>query len=78
MGVLKLEKIVNRLAFLACVIVLLGGCQNVAPFERGILAKPEMAFEPNPQHANLKRQVYYSKEAASGGAATAGAGCGCN
>ena len=63
------------LVFLA---LMTAGCQHVEPWQRGTLARPEMSFESDALHASLKRQVFYSKESASGGAATAGVGCGCN
>ncbi len=56
----------------------LGACAGVQPWERGTLARPEMQLDPNPLQTGLYEQVYDSKEAASGGAGTAGAGCGCN
>lgn len=55
-----------------------GGCATVQPWERGDLARPEMAFEPDAQLATYRRHVEFSKEAASGGPALSGGGCGCN
>ena len=51
---------------------------DVEPWQRGTLARPEMQLDPNPLQTGLYEQVYDSKEAASGGTDTAGAGCGCN
>jgi|TARA_B110000977_G_scaffold29754_1_gene38765 hypothetical protein len=65
-----------RLLFL--VLVLLGGCETVQPWERGTLARPEMQLDSDPLETTLMEQVYESKEAASGGNGAAGAGCGCN
>ena len=65
-----------RLLFL--VLVLLGGCETVQPWERGPLARPEMQLDSDPLETTLMEQVYESKEAASGGNGAAGAGCGCN
>ena len=66
-------------ALLAGAVTLgLGACAGVQPWERGTLARPEMQLDPNPLQSGLYEQVYDSKEAASGGAGTAGAGCGCN
>ena len=59
-------------------IALLSGCANVQPWERGNLAKPEMAFDSNPGAAALLQHTYSSKEAASGGYGVGGGGCGCN
>ncbi|MDM4772364.1 DUF4266 domain-containing protein [Solimonas sp. SE-A11] len=64
-------------------VSLLSGCattarQDVQPWQRGTLAKSEMAFEPDPLMSEYRRQVQFSKEAASGGATIGGGGCGCN
>ncbi len=62
------------------IIVLVGltsACTQISPWERGILAKPEMALDPNPMHTLLRSHVYGSREAASGGGSTGGGGCGC-
>jgi Domain of unknown function (DUF4266) len=54
------------------------GCAPVAPWERGNLAKPHMALEPNPTLRALRGHTYMSREAAvSGSAAGGGGGCGC-
>ncbi len=62
------------------VLCLLVGCsaQPVQPWQRGDLARPEMAFEPDPLVASYRRHVQFSKEAASGGTTLGGGGCGCN
>ncbi len=54
------------------------GCATVQPWERGDLARPEMAFEPDPLLTGYRRHVEFIKEAASGGPALSGGGCGCN
>ena len=59
-------------------LVLLASCQTVEPWERDRLAQQEMQLTPNVLDARLSNQVFFSKEAASGGGATAGGGCGCN
>jgi outer membrane PBP1 activator LpoA protein len=58
--------------------VALCGCETVQPWERGILAKDEMQWQTNAMEAQLRNQIYTSKEASSGGAGAAGGGCGCN
>ena len=68
----------RRMLLVAAVALFSGACTSVEPWERGALARPEMQFDPNPLHGDLYEQVYDSKEAASGGSGTAGAGCGCN
>ena len=47
-------------------------------WERGNLARPEMAWDPDPLQAAACSQIYASKEAASGGASAGGGGCGCS
>ena len=59
-------------------LVLLASCQTVEPWERDRLAQQEMQLTPNVLDARLPDQIFFSKEAASGGGATAGGGCGCN
>ncbi|HUP91990.1 MAG TPA: DUF4266 domain-containing protein [Solimonas sp.] len=56
------------------------GCAThaVEPWQRGVLARSEMAWEPDPLLAGYRRHVQFSKEAASGGATLGGGGCGCN
>ncbi|MGQ9659270.1 MAG: DUF4266 domain-containing protein [Thermochromatium sp.] len=58
---------------------LLAGCAaQVAPWERGHLARPEMALEPYPLEAGVRQYVFFSKESVSGGYGLGGGGCGCN
>lgn len=54
------------------------GCSAVQPWERGTLAKTEMAWDPDPMKSALRDHVYFSKEGSSGGASSGGGGCGCN
>jgi hypothetical protein len=49
-----------------------------APWERGDLAKSSMKFDGDRLDLLAKQHVYFSKEAASGGAGVGGGGCGCN
>ena len=52
--------------------------ETVAPYDRGYLAEDGMLWDESPRNAKLKGHVYTSKEASSGGAGSAGGGCGCN
>jgi hypothetical protein len=66
---------------LASITLLLAGCagpQPVAAWEKGNLAKPIMAFDPDPMAARTRQQIFLSKEAASGGGSVGNSGCGCN
>ena len=58
--------------------MLAGACATVQPWQRGDLARAEMALEPDPVLSAYRRHVEFSKEAASGGASLGGGGCGCN
>jgi len=65
------------LALFAAVLVS-GGCATVEPYQRGHLARPDMALEPSPGTGRALEKTYASKEGASGGGAVGGGGCGCN
>jgi hypothetical protein len=67
-----------RLLAALALALLLAACAPVQPWERGRLAQPHMALEPDGLLAAMDEHVYSSKEAASGGAGAAGGGCGCN
>lgn len=53
-------------------------CAPVQPWERGDLAKPHMALDPEPSLSALRAHIFTSREAASGGASAQGGGCGCD
>ena len=69
-----------RITLLCMFMLALGACsaQPLKPWERGTLAKKEMAWSPDPLEEKLKQHVYFSKEGSSGGGHAAGGGCGCN
>lgn len=54
------------------------GCTTVQPWERDVLARPEMSLDANPLDAAIDDHIYFSKEASSGGRGFGGGGCGCN
>ena len=56
----------------------LAACAPVAPYQRGYLARPDMAFDPPVGTGKALEKVVTAKEAASGGASVGGGGCGCN
>lgn len=71
----------KRNSLLLLLALLLGsGCsiQSVKPWERGDLARSEMAWNPDVTEAAFREHVYFSKEASTGGATVGGGGCGCN
>lgn len=67
-----------RASILFVAIVMLGGCTVVQPWERDVLARPEMSLDAAPLDAAIDDHIYFSKEASSGGRGFGGGGCGCN
>jgi hypothetical protein len=55
----------------------LTSCSTVQPWERGNLAKPQMALDPYPLQSALRGHIYGSREAGAGGNSAQGGGCGC-
>lgn len=65
-------------ALLIALALTLAGCAGAPKaWERGALAAPEMAWEPDPLMGGYRDHVHLSKEQASGGASAGGGGCGC-
>jgi Domain of unknown function (DUF4266) len=62
------------------VIASLCGCAIAPPqpWEKGLLAKPEMTMSADPLDQRFVQHIYSSKENASGGYGVGGGGCGCN
>ena len=69
-----------RFAILAVALCALcaSGCTAVAPYQRGYLARQDMAFDADPGPMKSIEKTFAAKDAASGGAAVGGGGCGCN
>ena len=64
---------------LAALALIAAACSPVAPYQRGYLARPDMAMEPaQAGTARALEKTYAAKEAAFGGASVGGGGCGCN
>ncbi len=59
---------------------LLSGCSHlgVKPWQRDVLARPDMQLGDEALGQALDDHLYFSKEASSGGRSFAGGGCGCN
>ena len=70
----------NKIKLFACLCVLAcaSGCSTVKPWQKGTLAKNEMAFIPDPLESKLSDHIYFAKEATGAGAEISGGGCGCN
>jgi len=56
----------------------LAGCTTVEAWERGRLARADMAITPEPEREWLHSHVQTSREAAQGDHGAGGGGCGCN
>jgi hypothetical protein len=69
-----------RLGLIALAMATLAGCSSIGikPWQRDILARPEMALDAYPIDSAFDEHIYFSKEAASGGRGFGGGGCGCN
>jgi hypothetical protein len=79
-GLAKRRRCVRALAAAAVASTMgasLAGCAAVAPWDRGDLAKPHMAPDPDPMRTAMRVHIFASREAASGAAAATGGGCGC-
>ena len=58
--------------------VVLTGCQNVKPWQRGALADKTMRLDLSPLHTAQMEHTWFSREEANGGRSVGGGGCGCN
>lgn len=63
---------------LALSLLAASGCTSVKPWERDVLARPDMAWEPDALEARRNTHIHYSKEASLPGGGAGGGGCGCN
>lgn len=70
-------KLIYKLVCLALLLNLIA-CSQVKSWERGNLARPEMAFSNDPLAEKIKDHIFFSKEGSSSATAGAGGGCGCN
>ncbi len=53
------------------------GCAQIAPWERGNLAKPQMAMDLYPMLNEMRGHNFGSREAGSVSGSGGGGGCGC-
>ncbi|OIO57057.1 MAG: hypothetical protein COX57_00770 [Alphaproteobacteria bacterium CG_4_10_14_0_2_um_filter_63_37] len=74
-------RIIPTTLVLAGVLVGATGCDlltRVMPYEREILAQPQMQFGQSPQRGAFENHTFESREGAAGGIGEEGGGCGCN
>ncbi|KQV61849.1 MULTISPECIES: DUF4266 domain-containing protein [unclassified Duganella] len=69
-----------RLLLISAVLAALSGCalKPVQPWEKGELSRTDMLIQGDGLETRFNEHIYTSKEAASGGSAVGGGGCGCN
>jgi hypothetical protein len=72
------ESNLARAIAIAGIVLPLGACAGVQPWDRDVLARPEMQIVSDPIEAATDEHIYFSKEASSGGQGFGGGGCGCN
>ena len=68
----------GAVGLLASTVAALAGCARVEPWDRDILARPDMQIVSDPIETAADEHIYFSKEASSGGQGFGGGGCGCN
>ena len=68
----------TRLTVLPLVCAACCQCSHVPLTKRGILADYTMEPNRDPLWSGLGEHIFFSREAASGGRAIGGGGCGCN
>jgi hypothetical protein len=69
---------VIRIFLLLLLPSILFACAPVKSWERGNLARPEMAFSNDALAEKIQDHIYVSKEGSSSATAGSGGGCGCN
>ena len=62
----------------AAAIMGAAGCAGIEPWDRDVLARPDMQIVSDPIESAADEHIYFSKEASSGGQGFGGGGCGCN
>ncbi len=54
------------------------GCVTVQPYEREVLARPDMQLDSNAALGHAESHAIEVREGSSGGLGGGGGGCGCN
>ena len=68
----------HGIALLLGIVLLATACAGVKPWERDQLARPDMAWDPDPLEATQRSHIHFSREGSIGGGDAGGGGCGCN
>jgi hypothetical protein len=71
-------RLVGATLAMLILVLLASGCAVVKPWERNLLARRDMGFEPDALEAAREGHIYFSKEASMPGGGAGGGGCGCN
>ena len=64
--------------FVSLILVLATGCVTVQPYEREVLARPDMQLDSNAALGHAEGHAIEVREGSSGGLGGGGGGCGCN
>lgn len=75
---MKVARLVFCLAACGTAALAVTACAGVEPWDRDVLARPDMQIVSDPVEAATDEHIYFSKEASSGGQGFGGGGCGCN
>ncbi|HIF94847.1 MAG TPA: DUF4266 domain-containing protein [Myxococcales bacterium] len=54
------------------------GCVAVKPWEKDLLARPDMAWDEDPRLSTIRDHIHFSKEGSLPAGGGASGGCGCN
>ncbi len=65
-------------AALVATLSLATGCVAVKPWEKDLLARPDMAWNEDPRFSTIKSHIGFSKEGSLPAGGGASGGCGCN
>jgi len=71
-------KVIRYTLLLSTALASIGCAVDIKPWEKGIIAKPEMAFSTDALESKIGDHIYFAKEATGSGAEVSGGGCGCN
>jgi hypothetical protein len=52
--------------------------ERVKPWERDVLSREDMAWQPDKVQSTRRSHIFFSKEGALGAGSAGGGGCGCN